>query len=576
MTAPSPEQLAGALASFTITANGTALGSDVQVFSIDIWQGVNKLPKARLVISDGSAADENFPLSAGTALIPGATLEIALGYDGQETNVFTGIIYAQGLDITVDGATRLVVEATDKAMVMTLARRNAVYENITDSDLASKLISGAGLSADAASTSVTHPVIVQYYSTDWDILLIRAQLNAMVVTVAAGKVTLAQPDTSTPPVLTLAFGDSILDLRTNMDAATQFTAAAIQSFAWDPTTQALSTSNQASTSVTTPGNLSSDQLAKVFGVSQYLQQSAGGLQADELTAWSSAELMKTRLAKIRGEVTFQGCALAITGCMVALEGLGDRFNGNAYVSAVRHRVAGGLWRTSTEVGLSPNWFAATAPYIAAPGAAGQLPPVSNLQTGTVLKLDSDPEGEFRVQVSLPLLQSTTGVWARLGSFYASNAFGAEFYPEIGDEVIIAFMNSDPRFPVILGSLYSKKNPPPVAPAAANNQKTILTRGKLRIDFFEDKPSVMISTPASQSVTLDDAAGSVTIKDKNGNSLTMDSSGIAIKSAADIKLDATGSITIAAQANLTASAQAGAKLTSPAIVQVKGTMVELNP
>jgi uncharacterized protein involved in type VI secretion and phage assembly len=288
--------------------------------------------------------------------------------------------------------------------------------------------------------------------------------------------------------------------------------------------------------------------------------------------------MKAQLAKIRGEVTFQGSALAMVGCMVALEGLGDRFNGDGYVAAVHHRLSEGLWRTSAEIGLSPHWFATTAPYVAAPGAAGQLPPASNLQTGTVLKIDSDPDGEYRVQVSLPLLQAAdgAGIWARLGNFYASNAVGAEFYPEIGDEVVVAFMNGDPRFAVILGSLYSKKNPPPVSPSAGNNQKTILTRGKLRIDFFEDKPSIMISTPAKQSVTLDDAANSVTIKDANGNSITMDASGITIKSGADIKLDATGNISLSAQANFTASGQAGAKLTSTAIVQVKGVMVELNP
>lgn len=576
MSTPSPETLAGALAGYKITANGTALSSDVQVVSLDIWHGVNKLPRARLVISDGTAAEQNFPISTENTLIPGATLKIELGYDGQETLVFSGIIYSQGLDISIDGAAQLVVDATDKAMAMTLTRRNEVYETTTDSELASKLIAAAGLSANVASTSFKHPVIVQYYSTDWDLLLIRAQLNSMVVMVSAGKVTIAKPDTSTAPALHLAFGDSILDLRTCMDATMQFSAGAIHSYGWNPATQALCTGKNASSHITTPGNLSSEQLAKVFNVSKYIQQSSGSLHEDELTSWSSAELMKTQLAKIRGEITFQGNTMVKTGCMVTLAGLGDRFNGNAYVSAVHHSLHEGLWRTSIEVGLAPDWFATTAPYIAAPGASGQLPPVSHLQIGTVIKLDADPEGEFRVQVKLPLLQATTGIWARLGSSYASNGFGAEFYPEIGDEVIIACMNGDPRYPVILGSLYSKKNPPPVPPTAENKQKTLLTKSKLRVDFFEDKPAIMISTPAQQSITLDDKAGSITIKDKNGNSIIMDHGGISIKSAADIKLDAKGNITIATQAKLAATAQAGAKLSSPAIVQVKGAMVELNP
>ena len=130
---------------------------------------------------------------------------------------------------------------------------------------------------------------------------------------------------------------------------------------------------------------------------------------------------------------------------VTLAGLGARFNGNAYVSGVHHRLSEGLWRTTAEIGLSPAWFAAAAPNVSAPGASGQLPPIANLQTGIVKQIDQDPDGEFRVLVTLPLLQAAggLGVWARFGAFYASNGVGVNFYPEIGDEAVVAFMNGAP-------------------------------------------------------------------------------------------------------------------------------------
>jgi len=420
-----------------------------------------------------------------------------------------------------------------------------------------------------------------------------------VVIAAGGKVTVAPPDTSKPPVLSLTYGESILDFRAAMDASTQYRASAIQSFAWDPATQKIAQSGNASASVSEPGNLTSDDLAKVFGIAQFPQQTAGSVAKDDLTGWSSAELLKARLAKIRGEIRFTGSALAVPGCMVTLAGLGDRFNGNAYVSGVHHHVAEGLWRTNAEIGLSPNWFAAAADDVEAPAAAGLLPAISNLQTGIVQKLDADPDGEFRVQVTLPLLQAgTSGIWARLGSFYASNGIGAEFYPEIGDEVVVAFMNGDPRFPVILGSLYSKKNPPPVPPAAANNQKSIVTRAKLRIDFFEDLPAVEISTPGKQSVRLDDKAGTIVIKDKNSNTITMAAAGITIDSGAKITMNAKTDIAITAQGKLSLKGTAGvaiagltikadadtsfaaqgaaeAKLTSSAMVTIQGGLVKIN-
>ena len=115
--------------------------------------------------------------------------------------------------------------------------------------------------------------------------MLRAQASAMAVTVSDGTVTVAPPDTSAEPVLSLTFGQSIFDFRAEMDASTQYDASAIQSFAWDPDTQALVQSSAAQTNVSTPGNISSATLAQVFGVSSDLQQAPGAILAAELTQW---------------------------------------------------------------------------------------------------------------------------------------------------------------------------------------------------------------------------------------------------------------------------------------------------
>lgn len=514
--------------------------------------------------------------------------------------MFSGVVYRQGVEITENAASTLIVEATDNAIKMTLARRNAIYEKTTDSAVIEKLIGNSGLSKSVTSTSAQQAVIVQYYATDWDLTVMRAELNSMVVTVEAGKVTVAPPDTSKSPKLLVTYGQSMLDFRADMDASTQYAPSAIQSFAWDPATQALLQSSTASASVTEAGNISSAQLAKVFDISPYLQETGAEIPKPDLTGWSSGDLLKAKLAKIRGRVSYAGSALAKVGDMISLAGVGDRFNGDVYVSGLHQCVSEGFWRTTAEFGLSPKWFSATAPEIEAPAASGQLPAINGLQTGIVKKIDADPDGAFRVYVTLPLLQASggLGVWARLGSFYASKGIGAEFYPEVGDEVVVAFMNDDPRFPVIVGSLYSKDKAPPVPPAAANNQKTIVTRAKLRIDFFEDKKAVEISTPGGQSVRLDDDATIITVKDINGNKATFASGGITLDSATNITISAKGNIDITAQGNLTmkakanatleglqvkhtaqtsfaASGSAEAKLTTPGMLTIQGSLVKIN-
>lgn len=590
MPAPSPVDLAKGPPVWSVTVGGAALDSAIQLVSVETWAGVNKLPRARVVVSDGSAAGEGFAISETAALIPGVAIEIALGYGASLTTVFSGVIQRQGLELSTHGPSRLVVEATDKALAMTLARGNAVFPDCTDAQVCEKLIGAtAGLTAKVTASDVQHPAIVQYYATAWDLLVLRAQAAGMVVTVNAATVTVAPPDTGAAPVLTVTFGQSLLDFRGHIDAATQIAPSAIQSFAWDPGTQALLQSSTASAEVATPGNLAPATLAKVFGVSAFPQQSGGALATDELTAWSSAELMRRKLALLRGEARFQGSALVTPGSTVTLAGLGARFNGATYVSGVHHRYRDGIWVTTVELGLAPGGFGATA-NVAAPGASGQLPPANNLQVGVVKQINADPAGEYRVLVTLPLLQAAeqAGVWARLGSFYASNGIGANFYPEKDDEVIVAFLNGDPRFPVILGSLYSKAKPPPYPPTdgdspAPNNIKSFTTKSKLHIDFVEDAKRILIATP-DRSITLDDQAGTIVVKDNKNNSITMDASGIAIASGADVTISAKGSVTVTANAKiglaakgaLEATAAATAKLAADGVTTIKGATVALNP
>ena len=295
-------------------------------------------------------------------------------------------------------------------------------------------------------------------------------------------------------------------------------------------------------------------------------------------------------------MSFQGSALVTPGCTVELKGLGDRFNGLAFVSAVRHTVVDGIWTTQVEIGMAPNWFDASD--IASLPAAGLLPPIANLQTGVVRKIDGDPANAFRVQVELPLLRQGGGVWARLANGYASDNAGAVFFPEIGDEVVVAFMNNDPRFPVVVGSLFSQGRPAPLAPDSRNSRKGIVTREGLRIDFFDDDRVIEISTPLRKSIRFDDKSGQVTITDGSGNTVTLAENGVTIDSASGISLNAKADITIAAQGVVSIKGTGGIKLagttidaradrsftadgamettiSSNGILTLKGSMVEIN-
>ena len=116
------------------------------------------------------------------------------------------------------------------------------------------------------------------------------------------------------------------------------------------------------------------------------------------------------------------------------------------------------------------------------------------------KIHDDPAGEYRVQVDVPFIETAgEGLWARMSQKYAAKEVGIFFYPEVGDEVIfLGFINDDPRYAIILGSLYGKKNKPADTPKKEkNNIKSIVTASKIRVEFNDEDKSIFIRTPGEQ-------------------------------------------------------------------------------
>jgi len=99
----------------------------------------------------------------------------------------------------------------------------------------------------------------------------------------------------------------------------------------------------------------------------------------------------------------------------------------------------------------------------------------------------------------------------------------------------------------LGSMYSPKNIPPEnfsEISKDNKTKAIVTKTGSVIGFMDDKKgSVFIETAEGARVLLDDSAKSMELMDQNGNEITMDKNGITIKTAKDLKLEATGNVEI---------------------------------
>ncbi len=541
------------LVTFTIKSEGSAIPTTYQVISIKVERMVNRIPICEIELVDGNPAKEDFPISDSDTFVPGNKIEVEAGYESQNETIFEGVVMAQSMRINSQRGPTLIIECKDNAVKMTVGRKNAYYQNTTDSDIMSKLISDSGLSADVSSTSNELKEVIQYYATDWDFLVSRAEINGMVVMVNNGTVAVKSPNDASDTVLTLTYGFDIYNFNATLDAQNQYKT--VKSNAWDYSSQAI-TNGEASISNASISNLSSDTLSEVIGLSDFDLQTAGFVASDGLNTWAEGLSVKSKFAKVQGSLQFQGSAAVLPGTQLEIKGVGTRFSGTAYVSGVVQTIEDGNWFTTAQLGLSPEWFSAKV-RTEAPVAAGLLPGIQGLQVGKVKQIYEDPDNELRVLVTLPLIQSgDDGVWARLATFYATSGAGAFFYPEVDDEVVVGFFNDDPRYPVILGSMYSSGRAPAYQPEEENNTKAIVSREQLKIIFDEEKKVITIQTPASNMIVLSDEDQGITISDQNGNSIKLSPSGIDISSASNITVSADESISMTGTTGITMSASGG--------------------
>jgi Rhs element Vgr protein len=563
--APSPIAGSDGVLTFNITCDGAPLPDIVQVVSIETNHSTNRIPSAIITVLDGDMPNAAFPIADEGNFKPGTKVVISAGYDLTVTPIYTGVVVRHSVRISGENYARLVIECRDPALAMTVARKNANYVDQADHEIIAALVAAhAGLSATVDSTAITYKELVQYYVTDWDYMMARAEANGLLVTVDGGKVTVAAPAPGAAPVLSVTYGTDLIEFEAELDARAQL--ASVTATSWDLATLAVLEKTAKPLVLTGQGDTTSATLAAVLGAGDFGMQTTATLDSAALGAWTAAQQTRAALARIRGRMVFQGSALAKPGAVLTLAGVGDHFNGNVIASDVIHRLEDGNWTTEVAFGMPAYWFT-DAHQLQAPLASGWTAGIAGLHIGLVMKLDADPEGQYKIQVSVPLMKAATaGVWARLSTFYGSAGFGAFVIPEVGDEVILGFFNNDPSCPVILGSLYSSKHVPPYELTAENNFKALVTRSQLKMEFDDDKKVITCITPGNNKIVISDEGKSILLQDQNDNKVELSPGGILLDSPKDITIKAGGKVAISATQNVEVAAQMDVKVAGANISQ----------
>jgi len=161
---------------------------------------------------------------------------------------------------------------------------------------------------------------------------------------------------------------------------------------------------------------------------------------------------------------------------------------------------------------------------------------------------NDPEQLGRVQVRLLSFDDVEGqdapVWARVAVPFAGDGRGSFFIPDVGDEVLVSFVNGDPRLPVVIGGMWSGSAEVPEQLGGSGDRVdrwTITGKAGTRIAIVEEQPAdatISFTTPGGVSGELTDSGGGKIELRIGGTTVTYDNQGVTVNTSMNVTVQAT--------------------------------------
>ncbi|WP_139983205.1 phage baseplate assembly protein V [Nocardioides litoris] len=503
---------------------------------------------------------------ATSALFPiAADVEVRAG----GTTLLSGEVTAIALEQGDRPAPELVVTVDDRACRLGRGTQNKAFTNHSHSDLVSKMASAAGLSLGGQDASVlpktqlpyvlqagTHLAMLQEICARAGLVwwVQGKQLKIAAAGAGSGTATLrlGTPDLTSFSVRATATGPEKVEVRGwNPDQQAAITGTYETKRTKESEFVASAAGRKAATGVTTAVALAADR----------------PLDAAEADTLAKARFAEAASASVVATGTgVVAPALTLTTA-VTVDNAGPA-SGTYRLSRIEHtynrsgfttRFTAGPVRPSGLVDLLGG---------SRPSAGLDVPGVHPAVVSDV----KDPDNKGRVKVTWKVVDDLVeSAWGRIVTLGAGKSRGMVLFPEVGDEVLVAFEHGDSRRPVVLGGLYSTKNTLPSADtldqdkvkfrritsrlghvveladgtSPAEQHVLITLEGKKdKIRLGKDQVDVVSDgTP----IKLTNGQASITLA-KNGD-VTIEGNNIELKAKSEIKLTATSKVTVKGNAGV---------------------------
>jgi len=499
-------------------------------------------------------------------LAPGKALQVLFRSGKIQHTVFDGEIVE--IEPNFDrGIQRLTIRAFDRMHRLARGQHARSFMNVSDSDLVRKLAEEVQLSAQVDTTATVHPYVFQQNESNLTFLQRRAAALGYLLYVQ-GKTLYCKAPRSTQAAVTLEWGQTLNEFHPRLTTIEQIET--LEARGWDPAQkQPVVSTVSASAGIGLaktgqPGN-GGTLVQSAFHMSTRLLVADRPVrtqaQADQL-ARAAANRQAGRF--IEAEGSCYGNPKLVAGVPVSITKVGQRFSGTYFATSTTHTYSIDGYQTSFTVsGLHPSTLASTLV------EKDERNVLSGLVIGIVTD-NQDPEGYGRVKVKYPwLAEDQSSDWARVVTPGGGNKRGLEFLPEVNDEVLVGFELGDIQYPYVLGGLWNGRDAIPERVVEAGQVQKRLLRSR-----------------TGHTITLDDSdsGGGITIEDKNGNKVVLDSASnkLSISVKGDASIEAQGNMTLQATGQLqlkgngvTIDGGAGNTEVKGLIINIKGQLINLN-
>lgn len=214
------------------------------------------------------------------------------------------------------------------------------------------------------------------------------------------------------------------------------------------------------------------------------------------------------------------------------------------------------------------------------GGGADNTPLAGVCPAVVTNIN-DPDRLGRVKVKLLNLDlpDYETDFIRVMTPMSGAGWGMLFFPNVGDEVLVAFCGGDISRAYVLGSLWNKNFKTPAEIKENNPIRMIQTKAghKLVFDDSDGGENITVQTKNELLVKLDDEKSCITIRDKGGKNLVkIDSQNGTITIQADQKVNiSAGSTKIIMESggSLSVSSDSSAKIKSSKVT-ISGDSAEV--